>query len=409
MRFADNYAAVVAHAADEFNEKAAKPEARRAGTKWKLDQATSAYIDASGPNAIINALDMVVLAAASRMIMEDNISEEPFGAAARPLLQAHRILETNAWSMAGSVMKSEQQRELREILDEWRKKNPQLRSVAGLRFREFMSAFGKTPQRASSSPTSLFGLLFLDPMASMDPTTTAIEETRNTAERAIYYTQRMPTLLNWQVELLAYELAVQPGTRQLLVDTTRFSKASESFAKAAEEFPGVIARERDMAIKQVLEGLAPEEKRAKELLAEARALATETRETLKAGNATAESVNTAIKTLDEFVRSVSSTNGTSPATNHRPFDVLDYATTARDIGNAAKDLNALLTSANGNVSRLTQLRHESAAEAKHVVDYSFWRAITLIVVFLAGALVAATLYRFVTHRLKARDTHAGGN
>jgi hypothetical protein len=84
-----------------------------------------------------------------------------------------------------------------------------------------MSAFGKAPQRANSSPTSLFGLLFLDPMASMDPTTAAIEETRNTAERAMYYTQRMPTLLNWQMELFTYELAVQPETKQLLADTAR--------------------------------------------------------------------------------------------------------------------------------------------------------------------------------------------
>src|SRR5204862_277373 len=107
-------------------------------------------------------------------------------------------------------------------------------------------------QRASSSPTSVFGLLFLDPMASMDPTTTAIDETRNTAERAMYYTQRMPTLLNWQVELLTYELAVQPETKQLLADSSRFVQSSEAFAKTMEELPKVISREREAAIKQVL-------------------------------------------------------------------------------------------------------------------------------------------------------------
>ena len=196
MRFADNYVAVIAHAAGDFNARTAEPEARRAATTWKLEQATAAYIDASSPNPIINALDMVVLASASRMVMQDSVGAKPFGEAALPLLENHRMLETNAWLLVSSILKPEQQQELRDIIQEWRKNNPELRSVAGLRFREFMSAFSKTPQRASSSPTSLFSLFFLDPMASMDPTTAAIEETRNTAERAMYYTQRMPTLLN---------------------------------------------------------------------------------------------------------------------------------------------------------------------------------------------------------------------
>ena len=407
MRFADNYAAVVAHAADDFNTRAVGPEARRAATKWKLDHATAAYIDASGPNPVINALDIVVLASASRMVMEDNLTAPPFGEAALPLLESHRLLETNAWALVNTFLKPEQQKELLEIIQEWRRNNPQQRDVAGLRFREFMSAFSRTQERASSSPTSLFGLLFLDPMASMDPTTSAIEETRNTGERAIYYAQRMPTLLNWQVELLTYELVVQPETKQILGDTARFSKASEAFAKAAADLPGVIAREREAAIKQALEGLAQEEKKAKELFGEARVLATEARETLKAGSAAAESISTTIKTLDEFVRSVTQTN--DAPSNQRPFDVLDYATTARDISSAAKDLQALLGAANSNVSQLSQLRQESAAEVRNIVDYSFSRAITLILVFFGGALVTATLYRVVANRLNARRTPAEGH
>lgn len=402
MRFADNYAAVVAHAADDFNIKAAQPEARRAATKWKLEQATAAYIDASGPNPVINTLDMVVLATASRMVMEYNVAEKPFGAAALPVLDTHRMLESNAWSLAGKIMKPEQQQELRDIIQEWRKNNPELRSVAGLRFREFMSAFSKTPPRANSSPTSLFSLFFLDPMASMDPTTAAIEETRNTAERAMYYTQRMPTLLNWQVELLTYELAVQPETKQLLVDAGRLAKSSEVFARTAEQLPKMIGEQREAAIRQVLEGLAPEEKKAKELLGEARALVAEARETLKTGGAAADSVNATLKTLDEFVRSVTATNASAAPANDRPFDVLDYAATARDIGGAAKDLNTLLASANENVSRLSQLRQQTAAEAKDVIDHAWRRMLTLGLVLLGAGLCAGILYRVIFARFAAR-------
>ena len=373
MRFADNYAAVVARASDDFSTKAVGAEARLAGAKWKLEQATAAYIDASGPNPVINALDVVVLATASRAVMGDIIGHPPFGESALPLLAAHQLLETNAWSLVSSVLKPEQQEELREIMRQWRRNNPQQRNVTGLRFREFMSAFGKTPERSANTPNSLFSLLFLDPMASMDPTTAALDETRNTAERAMYYTQRMPTLLNWQVELLTYELAVQPETKQLLADTERFSKSSETFAKAAEELPKVIQEEREAAIKQLFDELAPEEKKAKELVGEARSVVVEARETLKVGGATADSIHVAIKTLDEFVRSVSKTNTSGNATNGRPFDVLDYGTAAAQIGAAAKELNTLLVSANDSASRLEAIRDHTTAGANEVVDHAFAR------------------------------------
>jgi hypothetical protein len=402
MRFADNYAAVVARGADDFDKTIASPEARLQAARWKLEQATAAYIDASGPNPIINTLDIVVLAAASRMVMEDYVAKHPLGQAAVPLLESQRRLETNAWSLASRVMKPEQQHELREIIQEWRRNNPQQQNVVGLRFREFMTAFGKMPERASSSPTSLFSLLFLDPMASMDPTTAAIEEARNTAERAMYYTQRMPTLLNWQVEALTYEVAVQPETKQLLADTDRLSKSSELFAQTAAQLPKVISEQREAAIKQLLDGIGPEEKKAKEILNEARSVAVEARETLKVANATAESVNTTVKTLDEFVRFVSKTNTSAVSTNGRPFDVLDYATTARDIGGAAKELNVLLASANDSAARLAQLRQQTAADAKGVVDYAFARTLTLVLVLVCGALLAGILYRVVSSRLMIR-------
>ena len=400
MRFADNYAAVVARGCDEFDKKATGPEWRLKAAKWKLEQATAAYIDASGPNPIINTLDMVVLAVASRMVLDDYVSQPTIGQAALALVEGHRLLETNAWAMASRLMKPEQQRELREIIQQWRRQNPSQQNVVGLRFREFMSAFGKMPERTSSSPTSLFGLLFLDPMSGLDPTTAAIEEARNTAERAMYYTQRMPTLLNWQVEALTYELVLQPEARQLLADTDRLTKSSEVFAKTAEQLPKVISEQREAAIKQLLDGLEPNEKKATEILNQARSVVVEARETLKAGNATADSVHATIKALDDFVRSVTQTNRNE--TNARPFDVLDYATAARDIGTAARDLNALLASANDSATRLTQVRQQTAAEARSVVDYAFARMLRLVLVLLGGALFAGILYRVVSIRLHRR-------
>jgi hypothetical protein len=402
MRFADNYAAVVAHAADDLNEMSTDPEKRRITAKWKLDQATVAFINASGPNPIINALDMVVLATASRIVVEGGLvgSAEPVLA----FLDTHRKLETNAWALVSNVLSPEQRGELRELILEWRRNNPRQRDVTGLRFREFLSALGKTPQRESSTPSSLFGLLFLDPMASMDPATAAIEETRNTAERAMYYTQRLPTLLTWQMQLLTYELVLQPEAKQLLSDTDRFAKSAEIFARTAEQMPKVINEQREAAIKQFFEGAAPEEKKAKELLAAAREVVVEARETLKAGSTAADSVKTAVTALDSFVQGVSKTNTTATATNHRPYDVLDYATTAREISVAAKDLTTLLASANESSARLAKARQDTVTEAKVVLNYAYGRALTLIVTLVIGGFVAAVAYRLFTRRLERWQT-----
>ena len=396
MRFADNYAAVVAHAADDLNATAGDVERRRMAAKWKLEQATAAYIDASGPNPIMNSLDLVVLATASRMVVEDGALG--FGEPVLALVDTHRRLETNAWALVSSVLKPEQRRELRELIQDWRRNNPRQRNVTALRFREFVSALGKTQERTTTAPGSLFSLLFLDPMASMDPTTAAIEEAGNTAERAMYYTQRMPTLLNWQVELLTYELIMQPEAKQLLSDTERFAKSAEGFAHTAEQIPKLIDDQREAAIKQLIEGFALEDEKASQILEAARKVAVETRDTLKEGSTTADSVKAAVTALDQFVRSVSKTNATA-SSNGRPYDVLDYATAAREISVAAKDLSTLLVSANDSASRLTQVRRETAAEARRVLDHAFARALMVVGALVIGGLLAAIVYRLLVMRL----------
>jgi len=287
MRFADSYASSEAQAADDFIAKASTAEARIAGVKWKLGQATAAYIDATGPNAALNALDLVVLATAARMVAED-YGVEVFGEAALPLAENQRRLETNAWALADRLLKPDQQKELMGMIEAWRRQHPNQRHVDAIRFRELAAAVGMSQQVASPPPNSVFSLLFLNPLSGLDPTAQAIQETRQLAERAIYYSQRMPTLLNWQVQLLSLELANQPETKQILSDTERLTRSTEAFARLADQLPKVVNDQREAAINQILAGLAAERTNLFIGLAteeqKARALLAETRETLNAGS-----------------------------------------------------------------------------------------------------------------------------
>jgi hypothetical protein len=393
MRLADDYAATIAQAADDFSARAGTPEARLAGLKWKLGQATSAYTDASGVNPVVNALDMLVLVTVARMAVED-YGVETFGTNALPLLETHRKFETNAWDLASGLLKPAQKLELQNLIQEWRSQHPHQRYVGPIRFLEFASAVGHKPAANTSSPNSIFSLLFINPLAGLDPTTAAIESAQQFGERLMYYTQRMPGLLTWQAEVAAFELASQPESRQLLTNSQQLANSAVIFAQTASQLPKVINEQRQAAIDQVFDRLLDEEGRT-------RALLLETRQTFAAGSDAANSINTAIKSLDEFVRNVSTPSTNAPAataTNSRPFNVLDYGTAASQIGMAAKDLNTALLTLNQSTHALSELREETVANADKVVTHAFWLAMVLIAVLLAGGMVAGFCYQRLTNK-----------
>ena len=393
MRFADTYAATVAQACDDVTEKATNSTIRLSLLRWKLGQATSAFTDATGQNPAVNALDMLVLVSMARMVVED-YGVETYGDAILPLLTTQRNMETNAWMLASGMLKPSQQQELRDMIQEWRAKNPRQRYVGPVRFREFVTALGKTPTQATSAPTSIFSLLYLDPLAGLDPTAAAIQETRELGERAMYYSQRMPMLLSWQVEVLAYQLANQPESKEILNDVDRLATSSEIFAKTAQQLPQLVNDQRQAAIQQILDGLTAEGNKSRELL-------TDTRSTLDSARDAGASINAAIQSLTEFVQYVSPANAAPAATNSAPFNVLDYGTAAAQIGVAANNLNSLLATVNQSAPEIARLSQQTTADADRVVKHMFWLGVVLILILLAGAVVAGLAYRALANKMSA--------
>jgi hypothetical protein len=399
MRFADTYVATVAQACDEISANATNADSmdiRLTALRWKLGQATSAYTDATGQNPAVNALDMLVLVSMARIVVE-GYGVKTYGDTIQPLLDAQRNLETNVWTMAGGVLRPSQQKELRDLIEEWRQKNPNQHYVGQIRFREFVTALGKMPSQATAAPTSLFSLLYLDPLAGLDPTAAAIEETRELGERAMYYTQRMPSLLSWQTEVLAYQLAGQPESRQMLDDAHRLATSSEIFAKTAQQLPQLINEQRQAAIQQILDGLTAQGDKSRELL-------TDTRSTLNSASEAATNINAAIQSLAEFVQYVSPTNAApSSTTNDHPFNVLDYGTAATQIGAAANNLNTLLVSVNQTTPQIEKLSQQTKADADDIVRHAFGYALVLILILLAGSVLAGLIYRALANKLTTNN------
>ncbi len=403
MRGADQYVGSVAQATDELRKQVGSAEARDMGQQWKLNEATVAYVNATDENPLLGAVGMVVLATLSSMVVEDYWVGEKFGAAARPLLETHRQLETNAWRVVEKALTPGQQTELRELLRKAREQYPHVRYVSAIRLPELVAKLGKVASPGGTQkPGSLFGLLYLNPLAGLDPTTQAIQQTRLLAQRMMYYAQRAPMLLSWQVELTVFQLAAQPESRQLLSSVDDVGQSTKIFAKTAAELPQLVNDQREAAINQLFAGIATERTNILATLnaqeAQLRTLLPEVQKTLASGGDMANSLNTAIRSLDAFVRYVSppDTNAPSqpPDTNSPPFNILDYGTAASQIGAAADKLNALVVSLNHSLPQVTKLSEQAALEGKAMVNHAFRLGLVLVLVLgVVTVLVVLTCRR----------------
>jgi hypothetical protein len=407
LRFADNYSNSVAHAADQVSRQIGTRDAEGESLKWKLEQSTAAYVDGTGQNPVWNALDMVGLATVSRMVIEDARSRELFGGPIEPLLETHRSLEATAWALADQFLEPSERKELEDLFTEWRRQNPTERSVSGVHFREFALTLGKATSPSTVKTGSIFSLLYLDPFAGLDPTTVAIEQSRELAARTVAYAERMPTLLRWQAELLALQVARQPDPQELMADIDRVSHSVASVAKTAQGLPELVDTQRKEAIDQLFTGVTAQREA---LLADLdaregklRALLGQTKETLDAGAQMSDSLKGTIGALDAFVHYVSPPPDPNapPAKPGKPFDPLDYGKAAGELGGMARDLTALLSAVDKTGPQLGALGQRTAEDLKGVVDRAFWRGLLLIAVLLVGAISATLAYKALARRVFA--------
>lgn len=122
---------------------------------------------------------------------------------------------------------------------------------------------------------------------------------------------------------------------------------------------------------------------------------------LDAGSPMGASLNNAITSLDQFVRYIlpPHTNSASPVAESHPFNVAEYGTAATQIAAMSINLDRLLARADQSATRLTVVGQRVEGGAKRMVDQAFWRGVALIVLLLAGSVLAGLTYRFLAHRL----------
>jgi hypothetical protein len=363
--------------------------------KWKIAIGTETCSIASGPNAVADLLDLTVFVTLTRMALEEHWQPKVFGDSAQPMLEGCRNVETEIWRYAGTVLRPQQQAELRQSIEVWHRQNPNPEDVLAARAMSFASQVAKANQ-ADTKADSVFSLLQVDPLSGLDPAVREIAQTRLFAERALFVTQRMPVLLRWQTELLSVNAVEMPTVQQLVTNSTQISASVERFAAVAEKLPGELSAERE----EILKALQSQENKLTPLV-------NEVRQTLTAGSQMSTSLNTTLTTFDALMKrfGVGETNNASPpSTNTEPFRIQDYGQTAVQLEGAARQLTELLhtldqTLGSTNLLQLSAQVAPAVQQAqtggREIVNYAFWKGILLVVI----ALLAALIYRFLSSRL----------
>ncbi len=399
MRFADEYTARVTDQIVAFQLGTESPTERLMAQSWIVSQATAAFTIASGPNPELNAIDMLVFVTLSRMVIEDRWSREHSAIQANELLDAHKALEKRIWSFASELLTPKQIGELRSSLETWHRDNPLQRAVPFIHLEDF--AFTTSTVRTGNISTgSIFSFIGIDPLSNLDPAVRELTQSRQLAERAVYYAQRAPKLLSMQVQQLVFELAVMPESVGLLQNIERFSAAAQQTSALAADLPDLLAKEREATINQ-LTGILD----SREGLLQA--LIVELRSTLEAGTATSDSVRGTIASLDTLMArfeptatsaAMSAATSTTTPSTRQPFDITQYTQTLRQLGETAQHLQVLLNQVDTKVPALTQLSGQATAQMQSLVDHVFWRLVQLGLGLTGMSLIGALAYRLIVRR-----------
>lgn len=387
MRFADEYVGRVVEETMRFRAGFEDPGAQLLLSNWMLTQSNSAYTIAAGPSPVVNVLDMVTLATLSRMVVEDTLVPR-YPEQGSALLTLHRDLEAKAWKLTDDLLTPTQVEEFRGVLAEWRRRNPRVNSVAFIHFMDFARAIGRPAPGENERPGGLFSLLGLDPLAGLDPAIRQLEQTRLLAERTIYYLQRMPYILNLQLDRASSELLARPELRGLLRDSERISGSVERFAGVAEGLPAHLSAEREALIRQLSAELLTQQAAMRPLLVELRS-------TLEAGDATAASVDGVIQSIDRLLARFPAKPADASA-RERPFDIQQYTAAAAEFGRTAQELQRLIGSIDSQAPALAGTLESTIARTESLVDRLFWRSAALLVLLVAAVLVAALAWRRLT-------------
>jgi hypothetical protein len=370
-RFADRYLTRVAIAVRDLIDSYDDVETTRFMEDWRNVSYAAIVELAIGPDAVTNLMDMMVLTMLSRMVVEEYWAPRiPDEEARARFIEAYRDLETDIWGIADDVLTEEHQRQLAELVTEWRDENPEVVFPWYVRLSNFSG------QRAASlnAVKQSGGML-----AEVARAREAAEELQSFGERVLFYLQRAPMITSGQFEASANDVISGPEVTQLVADLERFVDNMERITILAETLP----QSRLAAIDQFMEQLGQER--------------TAMMQELTGASPQLQSVlSQLLPVLESIERTVAMASADAP--DEEPFDINEYRLLVNESAVTAAELRLLvqsieqLVSGVGDASELTDVLLEVETE---VLDRFFLRMVGFLLLFFVLLLAS----RFVWVRM----------
>ena len=226
MSFTDQLITELAEATNEYlyQGKEKSPGAKAAVAAARVNVSVAAVSIAAGKNTEVALLDLIVLVELLSYTVEDDWIPKVLGAEGKVYVNVFSSLRKKLWQIADGVLTDIQEKELKELLAEWRRQNKgKLSSVADVRFSGFSKNRHNSSLFAGGKPGGF--------LKKVSEATQEIERTRLLAERAIYLAERQPKLIGWRIEQLFYTLALSDEFKSLLHNTTEIPRTSGEVAK----------------------------------------------------------------------------------------------------------------------------------------------------------------------------------
>ncbi len=264
--YADKYFSAIAQVTFEVRQRdRSNPDLRLRMHSLNLLIIASVQELAVSPNPESTLLDMMVFATLHRISFEEGWARELYGDnAVQSIVPVMRELEREIWDIASGYLTKNEIADIHQLIRDWKTKNPRLKVVSYIRFSDFASLRSKSPlvDRARSS-----GFL-IDTSGAVK----AVDEALLLSERVLHYSQRLPWIIEWQIEKVFYQLAVEPEIRQTLELSKDMTKSLDRFADSIDKLPQQISAERRASIEQMASTIATERSSAIRELAKALAV-----------------------------------------------------------------------------------------------------------------------------------------
>ncbi len=333
---------------------------------------------ATGPEPVVNLLDMVIYVTLAHLYVENNWDAERFGKDRGELPAFFKQMEKEIWSIAARVMIPRYRRELRRVIQRWRVNHPDQFFIEGIGFDDLADLLGDAEFK-DAAKSGFF-------LPEVNEATRSVDEARNLAERLVFFVKFLPYILRTTTETGIYDILDQPEAIRLLADIDRLTGAIESIGTTAKNLPDRLRREREKLLKDLVESEG-----------RLRALSADLRKTLVAGNQTASAASEAIQSADRLVARILE-RGTPGS-----FDIQDYITIVKQASETVRQAQTLLAMVDklsegpGFASRLSQLQN-----GVEVMLLKALLGVALLIVFFFAALF---VYRYASRRfLSPPDT-----